>query len=200
MITEKPAMDDSDFQFVPPELESVEFDTRESGFTMPSERKTGALLRTLASSKPGGQFLELGTGTGLSTAWLLSGMDSSASLDSVDNDESVLDIARRHLSRDSRVTFHHCDGEVFIRDAKPDYFDLIFADAWPGKYFLLDETLDLLKIGGMYVIDDMNPQPGWPEGHDKKAAGLLEQLNSYSHLSVCRLGWATGIVICSRIV
>lgn len=193
-------MNDNTFQDLPENLEAIEDNTKNSGFTMPSERKTGSLLRALASSKPGGRFLELGTGTGLSTAWILSGMNPSASLDSADNDETVLEIARHHLGHDSRVTFHLCDGGELIQKAKADSYDLIFADAWPGKYNLLDETLDLLKIGGMYVIDDMSPQPNWPEGHDKKAAQLLEMLNNYNQLAVVRLEWATGIVICTRLV
>jgi predicted O-methyltransferase YrrM len=39
-------------------------------FGMASDPLTGALLATLAASKPGGRFLELGTGTGGATAWL----------------------------------------------------------------------------------------------------------------------------------
>ncbi len=165
---------------------------------MPSDRKTGALLRILAYSKPGGHFLELGTGTGLATAWLLSGMSRTASLDTVDTDESLLDIARLHLDGDSRVTFHHLDGEEFIRNARPGSYDLVFADAWPGKYSLLDETVALLKTGGFYIIDDMNPQPNWPDGHDANVARLLEELDECDQLSVCHLDWATGIVICTR--
>ena len=86
-------MKDSEFQTIPAQLEKIEEATVESGFTMPSERKTGSLLKTLASSKPGGRFVELGTGTGLSTAWILSGMSEDATLDSVENDEDVLKIA-----------------------------------------------------------------------------------------------------------
>lgn len=191
-------MDDSVFQKMPKQLIEIENATHEHGFTMPSERKTGSLLKTLASSKPRGQFLELGTGTGLSTAWILSGMNSEAKLHSVDNDPEVLNIARQHLDDDSRVTFHLADGEEFLSQTSPFSFDLIFADAWPGKYNLLDETLDLLKVGGFYVIDDMSLQPNWPEGHDEKAAQLLDVLNQKNNLSVCRLEWATGIVICTR--
>lgn len=191
-------MDDSVFQKTPKQLEQIENATRKHGFTMPSERKTGSLLKTLASSKPNGKFLELGTGTGLSTSWILSGMNSEATLQSVDNDPEVLNIARQHLDDDSRLTFHLADGEEFLSQTSPYSFDLIFADAWPGKYNLLDETLDLLKVGGFYVIDDMSLQPNWPEGHVEKAAQLLDVLNQKNNLSVCRLEWATGIVICTR--
>ena len=48
-----------------------------------------ARLAALAASKPGGRLLELGTGTGIGTAWLLSGMDGDARLDTVDVDEQV---------------------------------------------------------------------------------------------------------------
>lgn len=193
-------MNDTIFHTIPETLEAIEQDTKKSAFTMPSERKTGSLLRTLASAKPDGHFLELGSGTGLSTAWLLSGMNQSALLDSVDNDNAVLEIARRHLDRDRRVIFHKCDGESFIKQAQPDSYDLIFADAWPGKYSLLDETLNLLKAGGFYIIDDMSPQSNWPKGHEDKVKHLLNKLNEYSHLKVCRIAWATGIVLCCRAV
>lgn len=193
-------MIDTIFHTVPVTLEAIERDTKNSGFTMPSERKTGSLLSILAAAKPDGHFLELGSGTGLSTAWLLSGMNQSASLDSVDNDNAVLEIARRHLGSDRRVTFHNYDGEDFIRQAQPDSYDLIFADAWPGKYSLFDETLGLLKIGGFYVIDDMCPQPNWPAGHKDKVEYLLDKLNGRSDLKICRLAWATGIVVCCRAV
>lgn len=193
-------MKDTVFQKLPEPLKVIEQDTQESGFTMPSDRKTGSLLCTLVSAKPDGRFLELGTGTGLSTAWLLSGMHQSALLDSVEIDLTVLEIARHHLDSDRRVTFHHRDGEDFIRQAQPNSYDLIFADAWPGKYSLLDETLNLLKVGGFYIIDDMSPQSNWPKGHVDKVKHLLNKLNEYSHLNVCRLAWATGIVICCRAV
>ena len=66
------------------------------GFDMPSDLRTGALLQALAATKPGGRLLELGTGTGLATACLLAGMDSSAQLISVDNDPAFQGVARGH--------------------------------------------------------------------------------------------------------
>lgn len=64
----------------PKALAAIWADTRALGFTMASEPLTCSLLRTLAASKPSARFLELGSGTGLSTAWLLDGMDSRSHL------------------------------------------------------------------------------------------------------------------------
>ncbi|CAC9536201.1 hypothetical protein [uncultured Gammaproteobacteria bacterium] len=38
-----------------------------------------------------------------------------------------------------------------ILNTKPNSIDFIFTDTWPGKYNHLEDTLKLLKIGGMYV-------------------------------------------------
>src|SRR2546427_8705607 len=152
-------MDDNAINRTPAILHGIHKATEELGFTMASEPRTGALLRVLAASKPGGQFLELGTGTGVGTAWLLSGMDASSHLVSIDSDAKVSDVARRNLGLDPRVTFHLGDGGEFLRKATPQQFDFIYADAWPGKFSHLDGALSLLKIGGIYFIDDLLPQP-----------------------------------------
>lgn len=172
--------------------------TREHGFTMASDPDTCSLLRTLAATKPGGRFLELGTGTGLSTSWILDGMDAGSQLITVDNDAAVLDIAKAHLGQDARVEWIEMDGEAWILQNRNEKFDFIFADTWHGKYFFLDEVLDMLKPGGLYVIDDMLPQPNWPEGHDLKAAALLETLRTKQDLFVTSLCWASGLVIVVR--
>ncbi|ADG09954.1 methyltransferase domain-containing protein [Caulobacter segnis] len=173
---------------------AIQARTAALGFDMPSEADTGALLRLLAASKPGGRFLELGTGTGLATAWLLSGMDVSARLTSVDVDPIVQGVAREHLW-DERVRFVLGDGLDYVRSQQASSFDMIFADAWPGKYEGLDETLALLKQGGLYVIDDMSPQPNWPEGHQANVDGLVARLEVRADLIVTRVAWASGLVL-----
>src|SRR5437773_1338810 len=144
-------MDDLEIRQVPAVVDTIRRDTREIGFTMASEPQTGSLLRTLAASKPGGRFLELGTGTGIGTAWLLDGMDSCSELDSVDNDSRALDIARRHLGGDRRVRFHLGDGAAFLAGLAPVQFDLVFADTWPGKFTDLDLALSRVQPGGIYL-------------------------------------------------
>ena len=94
--------------------------TNSSGFSMASDILTCSLLRTLAASKPGGRFLELGTGTGLSTSWILDGMDAHSTLLSIDNDKSLLAIAYQHLGEDDRLQLVCSDGGEWIIRIKTD--------------------------------------------------------------------------------
>ena len=183
----------------PATVQAIERETIAIGFTMASEPKTGALLRTLAASKPGGRFLELGTGTGIGTAWLLSGMDATSRLDSVDNDPKVLAVARRHLRHDSRVTFHLSDGAAFLGHLLPRTFDFVYADAWPGKFSDLDRALDLVKVGGYYFIDDLLPQPNSPDGHAPRFPLLMAELDRHPDFVTTTLEWASGLMIVVRI-
>jgi predicted O-methyltransferase YrrM len=191
-------MNDTEFYRQPARIADIVADTEALSFNMMSEAKVGALLAVLAASKPGGRLLELGTGTGHGTAWLLSGMDATATLDSVDNDEAVVAVARRHLGSDRRVTFHVTDGAAFLRKEGLRPFDVIYADAWPGKFSHLDEALSLLRPGGVYVIDDLLPQANWPEGHAPKVLVLIDEIERRSDFSTVRLAWASGLMLVVR--
>jgi predicted O-methyltransferase YrrM len=169
--------------------------TRLSGFTMASDVLTCSLLRTLAASKPSCKFLELGTGTGLSTSWILDGMDKDSSLISLDNEPKYLEIAQRFLSNDPRLSLKNVDGDEWINQNRHLKFDYIFADTWPGKYLLLNEVLSMLNKGGFYIIDDMLPQPNWPEGHDLKVAKLIDELEKREDIRITKQLWATGIIL-----
>lgn len=191
-------MNDLDSIRKPEALAAIEARTDELKFGMASELRTGVLLRLLAASKPGGRLLELGTGTGLSTAWLLSGMDSASTLISLDTNEEVQDVAREALGSDARLRLMACDAAGFLWRQPKKSFDLVFADAIPGKYEALDEALAIVKVGGYYVIDDMLPQPNWPEGHQEKATALLEQLAKDERFFMLQLPWASGIAVLVR--
>ena len=183
----------------PKSIQAIWADTRAAGFAMASEPLTCSLLRTLATSKPGGRFLELGSGTGLSTAWLLDGMDSKSRLTTVDNDESLLSVLRKNLGEDPRLTVVCADGDEFLRSLNGQHFDLIFADTWSGKYRLLEEALELVSPSGLYVIDDMLPQPNWPEGHAEKVAHLVSTLEHRSDFRITKMSWASGAILASKI-
>jgi predicted O-methyltransferase YrrM len=182
----------------PRALDAILRDAERIGFSMASERQTGSLLRTLAATKPAGHFLELGTGTGVGTAWLLEGMDEASRLDSVDSDAAVQEVARRHLGDDRRVVFHTIDGGHFLERARQSQFDFIYADAWPGKYSHLDRALSLLRPGGIYLIDDLLPQANWPEGHAAKVPVLIADLEARQGFLSTKLAWASGLMMVVR--
>ncbi|HEV8397269.1 MAG TPA: class I SAM-dependent methyltransferase [Vicinamibacterales bacterium] len=191
-------MDDAEIRSHPATLAGIVADTAALSFTMISEAKVGALLAALAASKPAGRLLELGTGTGHGTAWLLAGMDAASTLDTVDTDDQVMAVARRHLGGDSRVRFHVRDGAEFLAAREPSEFDLIYADAWPGKFSHLDQALALLRPGGIYVIDDLLPQPNWPEGHAPKVPLLVDDIERRREFTSVKMAWASGLMLVVR--
>jgi predicted O-methyltransferase YrrM len=190
-------MDDTSNLWPPAALAAILRDTEAVGFGMASDLATGSLLRVLAASKPAGRFLELGTGTGVSAAWILDGMDESSTLLTVDNDESVVSVARRHLRNDPRITFRVMPGADFLTTAKENY-DFIFADTWPGKYDHLDDALRLVRPGGLFVVDDMLPQSNWPPDHAPKASGLIAALETRPDFAIAKMSWSTGLILACR--
>lgn len=187
---------------IPAVVEEILSETVAVGFQMASEPLVGSLLRTLAASKPRGNLLEIGAGTGVSTAWLLDGMDKDSQLVAVENDLTLASIAQRYLGQDQRLTFRVEDAEAFVETlykSNGQEFDLIFADTWAGKYTHLDEVLYILKPGGFYVIDDMLPQKNWLEDHELKAISLVSELDRRRDLTITKLNWASGIIIATKL-
>ena len=185
---------------IPENIQDILLKTEAIGFQMVSEPLVGSLLRTLAMSKPSGRFLELGTGTGVSTAWILNGMDLQSTLLTIENDDALVAIAQDHLGKDPRVEFHVEDGGAFIKklNNSKEQFDMIFADTWAGKYTHFEEVIQVLKPSGLYVIDDMLPQSNWPEGHELKASALITELENRSDLSMTKMSWASGVIIAAK--
>ncbi|NHF60121.1 methyltransferase domain-containing protein [Flavobacteriaceae bacterium TP-CH-4] len=191
-------MNDSNILDRPGIHPEIEKKSKEIGFTMPSDLYIGTLLRTLVASKPKARVLELGTGIGLSLSWMVDGMDNDSKLITIDNDPKLTGIAKQYFGSDGRVEIICADGDDWIEQYDDDSFDLIFADAWPGKYSQIKEVLDLVKVGGFYIIDDMNAQPNWPDGHQTNVDGLIHYLENRDDFTLTKLNWSTGLVIAVR--
>lgn len=192
-------MNDTKIKDIPSIHPEIQRKSQEIGFTMPSDVFIGTLLKTLVSSKPGGRFLELGTGIGLSLSWMIDGMDNNATLISVDNDPQLVEIGQQYFGSDKRVSIVCEDGSNWIKAYTGKKFDLIFADAWPGKYSEIYEVLDLVKLGGFYVIDDMEAQPNWPEGHHKHVNRLVAFLENRTDFNLTKMNWSTGLILAVRV-
>lgn len=192
-------MDDTQVTGIPAIYPDLLAKSAEIGFTMPSDLYIGTLLKTLISSKPGGVFLELGTGIGLSLCWMLEGMDDTAHLTTIDNDPELTMIARHFFGQQDRLDILCMDGGEWIKNYQGPLFDLVFADAWPGKYNELEELLALINPGGFYLIDDMRPHPNWPEGHAEKAAKLVAYLEGRADLRLTKIDWSTGVLLATKV-
>lgn len=188
-------MDQANIQDIPSIYPKLVQKTSEIGFDMPSDIYIGTLLKSLCTSKPHGNFLELGTGMGLSLAWMVEGMDSNSTLTSVDKDPELISLTQDFFQGDVRLNLLCAEGEGWISTYEGEKFDLIFADAWPGKYSHLNETLDLLKSGGFYVVDDLRQQPNWPNGHQENVDSFLKYMDERKDFAITKMDWSTGVLI-----
>lgn len=193
-------MNDTNIQDIPRILPKIQRKSEEIGFTMPSDVHIGTFLKTLIASKPKGRFLELGTGIGLSLSWMIEGMDADSNLTTVDNNSELIEIAKTFFGKDQRLEIIGQDGSKWIKEYDGESFDLIFADAWPGKYSEIDEILDLVAIGGFYVIDDMSAQPNWPDGHQDDVSELIVYLENRKDFTLTKMNWSTGLIVAVRVI
>jgi predicted O-methyltransferase YrrM len=116
----------------------------------------------------------------------------------VDNDPTIQAIAKEELGSDSRLKLVLSDGAEFLERCESQ-FDFIFADTWAGKYTHMELCMELLRPSGIWVIDDMLPQPNWPDGHAERAAKLLSELNHLTGFQVTRFSWSTGLVVAVKL-
>ncbi|TLP72790.1 O-methyltransferase [Maribacter sp. ACAM166] len=188
-------MNDSIIPDIPKIHTEIERKSEEIGFTMPSDLYVGSFLKTLIASKPKGRFLEIGTGIGLSLSWMVEGLDKDSKLISVDNDQELIDIAVSFFGDNAKVELICQDGAQWLKEYKGAKFDLIFADAWPGKYSEIERVLNLVIVGGFYIIDDMNKQPNWPDGHENHVHELMEYLENRDDFQITKMNWSTGLIV-----
>jgi predicted O-methyltransferase YrrM len=183
---------------LPASVRRLQAHSAEIGFAMACDNRTGALLRTLAASKPGGRIVELGTGTGVGAAWLLAGMSSDARLITVEREPGLAQIARQELGNDARIDVVTGDAEDWITSYPGPGIDLIFVDCRPGKFHARSAVLDRLSTGGLYVADDLRPQPTWPDEHQPRVDTFLSEIHQHSQLQVTLLAWSSGLVLAAR--
>lgn len=143
---------------VPARVLAAERIAVEAGFEKSCIREVGRLLRTAAAAKPGGVVAESGTGSGVGTAWLHSGLGVGARLVTVERDEKLARRAAGVFADDSRVGVLTGDWRLLERHAP---FDVFFCDGG-GKRDDPRRVVELLAPGGILVLDDFTPSAEWP--------------------------------------
>ncbi|HET7691347.1 MAG TPA: cytidine deaminase [Nocardioidaceae bacterium] len=159
----------------PPELPAVvsrAFDvSRRHGYASFCRNETGRLLATLAATREG-TLAEFGTGTGVGTAWLRSGIRNGARILTAELDRKLAGAAAEIFSDDEQVEVVAADWST-LRDRGP--FSLLFLDAREPKDSGADTVVDLVEPGGVVVLDDFTPCESWPPVYGGRVDVLREQ-------------------------
>jgi predicted O-methyltransferase YrrM len=182
----------------PPLVQGARIKASQSGFEYSCDDRVGRLLAVLAASvSPGGRILELGTGTGVGTAWIVHGL----------GDRSEVEVVTIELDRNVAATFASQRCPAHVRPLTGDavelfpalgHFDLVFADAQGGKWERLDLTVDAVRAGGYLLVDDMTPTGSWDVAQVRKQSEVRDALLASPLLVTCEMNWATWVILCVK--
>jgi predicted O-methyltransferase YrrM len=160
----------------PPELPDVvnrAFDvSRKAGYVSFCRNETGRLLATLAATR-GGTMAEFGTGCGVGTAWLRSGVRGDrARILTAELDPKLASAAAEIFEDDPQVDVLAADWSTLL-DKGP--FSLLFLDSGQPTEVGVDAVADLVEEGGLVVLDDFTPCEIWPPITGGRVDTLREQ-------------------------
>lgn len=142
---------------------------------------TGGYLRHLAHSLSAQAVVEIGTGSGVGSLWILEGMISSGTLTSIDDEMEHSTIAKLALadagveqSRFRLITNSVMDVMTKLTDRAYDL--VIFRHNPEDLSFAISEAHRILRSGGVFVIDNFfgGAKVPDPAQRDPKTIALRE--------------------------
>ncbi|WP_084960316.1 O-methyltransferase [Thermoactinospora rubra] len=171
-----------------------------AGFPHSCDPAVGRLLAVLAARvPPGGRILEIGTGAGVGTAWLASGLlpRRDATVTTIEADPGLAALAAG-AGWPGFVGLRAGDALALLPTLGG--FDLIFADAPAGKQERLDLTLAALNLCGTLVVDDMAEYPGsiWPADFRARQDAVRRALLTHPGLVAAELAHGSGVILAAR--
>jgi predicted O-methyltransferase YrrM len=169
-----------------------------AGFTLSCDPDVGRLLAALAAHLPTrARVLELGTGTGVGTAWIVSGLlpRTDVTVTTVENDPRTAALA---ADGDWPAFVDLRLGNALEVLAKAGTFDLIFADAQGGKWEGLDRTIAALSSHGMLIVDDMTPTRDWTTEQRANQDHARRALLTSPLLAAVELCYGSGVILSTR--
>ncbi len=144
---------------LPPLVERALALAERAGFTKSCSPETGRLLQVLAGQRGRTRVAEIGTGSGVGSAWILSALDPEVAFVTVELDEQRAAEAAELFADDDNATVLQGDWQEVLAEEAP--FDLLFADGGRSKYD--EELLGLLAPGGTLFLDDLTPSYADPD-------------------------------------
>ena len=183
---------------VPPLVAAATARARQVGFPMSCDPAVGRLLAVLAAHLPeGARVLELGTGTGVGTAWIVSGLlpRTDVTVTSVEKDPGTA--AAAAVGDWPPFVGLRCADALEVL-AEGGAYDLVFADAPGGKWDGLDRTVAALRPHGLLIVDDMTPEPVWTDFHRASQDKVRQALMSAPGLTSAELAVGSGVILSVR--
>ena len=132
--------------------------SRKAGYVSFCRNETGRLLATLAATREG-TMAEFGTGCGVGTAWLRSGLRGDATIVTAELNPKLAKAAAEIFVDDPQVEVLAADWSTLL-DKGP--FSLLFLDSGQPNEVGVDAVADLVADGGIVVLDDFMPCEVWP--------------------------------------
>lgn len=182
---------------VPPLSAKAQAIADKGNWRLSSDRQTGALLRTLAASKPGGRILEIGAGVGVGAGWLLAGMDAAARLTTLELFPGLAEACASVLAEDDRAEVVRTDAVDWLTAYSGPPFDLVFVDTTILKFDRRDLVFAHLADGALLIADDLLPQEKWTEAHYPRVERFRAEILAEPGLVPTLVDWASGILIAS---
>ncbi|MGH3423265.1 MAG: O-methyltransferase [Nocardioidaceae bacterium] len=144
--------------------------SRREGFITATRNETGRLLAALAASRTG-TLAELGTGCGVGSAWLSSGIVEAAKVVSAELDPSLAEKVQDIFADAPGIEVTSGDWSTLEQYAP---FSLLFVDVRDVKRNV-DMVADLMEPGGIVVLDDFTPCETWPPVYEGRVDVIREQ-------------------------
>ena len=160
----------------PPELPGIvtrAFDvSRRAGYVSFCRNETGRLLAALAATREG-TMAEFGTGCGVGTAWLRSGVRGpDTRILTAELDPRLAEAAAEIFADDDQVEVLAADWSTLL-DRGP--FSLLFLDSGKPSASMPGRVAELMDDGGIVVLDDFTPCQSWPPIFDGRVDTLREE-------------------------
>lgn len=156
--------------------------------------EVGRLLHVLAGQRGRARVGEIGTGTGVGAAWIVSALPPVVPFVTVELDADRAAAASVLFADDENVNVLHGDWHELMPPEAP--FDLLFYDGGGKQHPERDgdEVIGLLAPGGTVVLDDLTPgRPGpdpmrefWLEHPQLAAIELLTTPKTAAILAIRR--------------
>lgn len=167
------------------------------GFKQSCENEVGRLLSTLAAAvRPNGSILEIGTGVGVGTAWLVAGLEGrhDVTLLTIESEERLAEVT----SEWRWPAFVRLQCADATQATLPTECDLIFVDAAPVKYGHIAQAVAALRPGGILVVDDLQAGPRTTDSERAEKDALRQCLLGSADLRAVELDWSSGVIMATK--